>query len=369
MSDELRHKVVHSASGDARVAVREVMAALGEAPSSIIFFCSHRYDLSVLAEELRQLRCQVVGCTSAGQIAAEGFIEGGLTVLALFGERVSMTPYVIDPLTQQAAVDVAQQVNARRAANAGRRAFGLLLFDGLSMAEELVTAALYQSLVDVPLVGGSAGDGLEFKHTYVYVDGTFREKAACLCLVETDVAFTTFKMQHFEPHDEVMVVTRADPARRRVYEINGESAIGAYARALGVRDDQVNPAIYSQHPFVMRLRGRDFIRSIGHIDADRTLNLFCAVEEGLVLRLGHEVPVLPSIATAFADVDATLGGAPSLVIGCDCILRRLEFGQRKNDRDVAAMYAGHNVFGFSTYGEQFNSSHVNQTFTGVAFGR
>jgi hypothetical protein len=97
------------------------------------------------------------------------------------------------------------------------------------------------------------------------------------------------------------------------------------------------------------------------------LSLFCAVEEGLVLRLGHEVPVLESIASAFADLDRELHGKPSLIIGCDCILRRLEFNQRKRDRDVSALYAGHNVFGFSTYGEQYNSAHVNQTFTGVAF--
>jgi hypothetical protein len=30
--------------------------------------------------------------------------------------------------------------------------------------------------------------------------------------------------------------------------------------------------------------------------------------------------------------------------------------------------AANNVIGFSTYGEQFRSMHLNQTFSGVAFG-
>jgi hypothetical protein len=35
-------------------------------------------------------------------------------------------------------------------------------------------------------------------------------------------------------------------------------------------------------------------------------------------------------------------------------------------REVSAILAGHNVVGFSTYGEQYHSVHVNQTFTGLA---
>jgi hypothetical protein len=33
---------------------------------------------------------------------------------------------------------------------------------------------------------------------------------------------------------------------------------------------------------------------------------------------------------------------------------------------MSRLLADHDVIGFNTYGEQFNSVHVNQTFTGVA---
>jgi hypothetical protein len=50
-------------------------------------------------------------------------------------------------------------------------------------------------------------------------------------------------------------------------------------------------------------------------------------------------------------------------------LRRLELEQRGLDGAVGAFLATQKVVGFSTYGEQFNALHVNQTFTGVALGR
>ena len=57
---------------------------------------------------------------------------------------------------------------------------------------------------------------------------------------------------------------------------------------------------------------------------------------------------------------------PEAIIGCDCILRRLEAQHTQGLREMSRLMARHRVVGFSTYGEQFHAVHVNQTFTGVA---
>jgi hypothetical protein len=36
---------------------------------------------------------------------------------------------------------------------------------------------------------------------------------------------------------------------------------------------------------------------------------------------------------------------------------------------MSELYRENNVVGFGTYGEQYRSMHLNQTFTGIAFGR
>jgi hypothetical protein len=40
--------------------------------------------------------------------------------------------------------------------------------------------------------------------------------------------------------------------------------------------------------------------------------------------------------------------------------------ERGIDDRIGQLMSRNKVFGFSTYGEQFNSLHINQTFTGVA---
>jgi hypothetical protein len=59
---------------------------------------------------------------------------------------------------------------------------------------------------------------------------------------------------------------------------------------------------------------------------------------------------------------------PALVIGCDCVLRRLEFDHTGLSGQVGDFLVNNKVVGFSTYGEQFNALHMNQTFTGLAIG-
>ncbi len=41
---------------------------------------------------------------------------------------------------------------------------------------------------------------------------------------------------------------------------------------------------------------------------------------------------------------------------------------RQVTHKISKIYQENNVIGFNTYGEQYRSMHLNQTFTGIAFG-
>ena len=62
----------------------------------------------------------------------------------------------------------------------------------------------------------------------------------------------------------------------------------------------------------------------------------------------------------------TQDARPDTILGCDCILRRLEEQEKQKTGELSRLLSENHVVGFSTYGEQFNSIHVNQTLTGVA---
>ena len=170
------------------------------------------------------------------------------------------------------------------------RAFGLVLVDGLSGAEERLAASLYQSLGNIPLIGGSAGDELGAsgaRATRVYHEGRFLRDAALFALFETTLTFTTFKVSHVVPGKHKLVVTMADPEQRVVQEFNGEPAAEAFAEALGMEVEELNSGVFSRNPLLFLSGGEHYVRSIRGVNEDHSLTLHCALEVGLVLTVGN----------------------------------------------------------------------------------
>ena len=370
----VRTRLTTSRLAQAEDAVAELRDGLAQPDMrAVLFFCSPSYDLARLGAALRgAFACPVVGCTSAGQIGTAGYERGGITAASLAGASVVARPYLVTPLSRcrERAAGVAAEVRARldEGLAPGWRAFGLILVDGLALAEEALAATLYQSLGNVPMVGGSAADDLKFEHTAVYWDGAFVADAALFTLFETSLPFATLKVQHLRPTARKLVITSADPSRRLVKEINGLPAAEAYAELLGLEPDALDSAVFSRSPLLLRIGSDDYVRSIAQVNADRSMTFFCAIDEGLVLSVGEAVDPLSTLEHGLRQACEAIG-EPSLVIGCDCILRRVELEQRRLDGQVGARLAAAHVIGFSTYGEQINGLHVNQTFTGVALGR
>jgi len=113
--------------------------------------------------------------------------------------------------------------------------------------------------------------------------------------------------------------------------------------------------------------GTDYVRSIQKANADGSLTFYCAIEEGLVLRAAHGVDLVNNLEQAFDKIREEIG-PPQLVFGCDCILRNLEISQIGLKDRVGEIFRRNNTIGFSSYGEQINGVHVNQTLVGCAIG-
>ena len=308
----------------------------------------------------------MIGCTTAGQLSEVGFQRGGISGASLASDELSAIPYLIHPLSSLAeqVPEIAKDIQKRLSFTA-MSAFGCLLVDGLSMKEEVLISELYMALGNVPIVGGSAGDSLKFKQTFIYFNGELIRDAAVFTLFLTSLPFHVFKHQHFLPSSTRLVVTDADPAKRLVKEINGGPAAQVYAGLLGITEDQLNTAKFSQHPLMLRLGDDYYVRSICNIEPDGSLKFFCAIDTGLVLTIGYGDSAIESLNCDLLSVTNKMGN-PAIIIGCDCILRRLEMEAQGIDDKIGKLLANSKVIGFSTYGEQINSVHVNQTFTGVA---
>lgn len=342
----------------------------------VIFFCSNEYDPEVLAGEMRRLFAgvPVVGCSTAGEIGPAGYrthsIAGASFARGSFDVVVGRLDGLrqMEPGAGQAfATSLLRKLESQSPQAGADNSFALLLIDGLSLREEAVTRAFQGALGRLPLAGGSAGDGLNFGSTRVYCDGTFQGDSAVLVLVTTPLPFTLFKTQHFVASDQRMVVTAANPALRLVTEINGLPAAQEYARVLGLDLRHLDALSFAALPVVVMISGTGYVRSIQRANPDGSLTFYCAIEEGLVLRAAKGVDLLGNLKQAFAQVSAEIG-PPQLVLGCDCVLRRLEISEKGLDDPVGEVMTRNNVVGFNTYGEQFRGVHVNQTFVGIAIG-
>ncbi len=343
--------------------------ALGSGPFAVvILFISPLADIAVLTASLDTAfpGTTVIGCTTAGEIAPSGYAEGRIVAVALPAANFAADALLIPDLGDlRSQVLIGQLIRSRqgliRARPGWDHEFAFLLVDGLSIREDELTAALASGLGPVPLFGGSAGDGTRFKQTFVLHKGRALRNAAVLAMVRSNCRVKVFSLDHLVPTDRRMVVTEADPRNRIVRRINAEPAALEYARLLGKDPAQLTTFTFAAHPVVVRVGGKHHVRAIQQVAENGDLVFFSAIDEGLVLTLAE-----PQDMVAHLERELGALGGPEAIIACDCILRRMEAMEKQNSGAVSALLRQHRVVGFSTYGEQLNSMHVNQTMTGVA---
>ena len=357
---------------DARAAVADLVAQVDLRETCFVLaFIPEGLDLPVMAHAFETLMpgLPVFGCTTAGQITPRGYETEALQILTFPKRHFRCASMLVDPLKPLSIKQIAADAR-RHAAQFQRTAewdrLALIFADGLSKQEDLLVTALEQGLDDMPVFGGSAGNGLNFRETFVLHGGSFHTNAALLLLLETDLAFTGLGFDHFLPTDKQMVVTHAIPEERLVLEINGAPAAVEYARQVGVPVDQLSPQVFAENPVLVRNHLNYHVRAIQEAPGAHALSFLSAIDDGLLLTLGRGKEILRTLDSGL-DVRSPAGNPPDFILGFDCVLRKLEIEQKNLGNAVSGIFRDRRVLGFNTYGEQHCGVHVNQTFVGVAF--
>lgn len=362
---------------DAVTAVRELHAGLQQPDLAlVVFHCSPLYDLDVIAAQMRAAFAgvQVIGCTTAGEVGTEGYREHSLVGVSFSARHFGAVAGCVRGLRsfsvpdgRRFALSLLRDCERQMPATSLTASFALMYIDGLSGREEQVVHAFQQGLGNTPLLGGSAGDERSTGKSYIYCDGEFLSDAAALAVISTDLPISYFKSQHFKASDTRLVVTGADVDSRIVREINGLPAAQEYARLVGVTPDALDATLFAAWPLVMKINGIDYVRSIQKANPDGSLTFYCAIEDGLVLRLAHGTDMVAALEDSMKALRDRLG-EPQVILGCDCVLRALEFEQAGVKAEIDAIYRHNQVLGFRSYGEQYLGIHVNQTLTGLGIG-
>ncbi|MEP3052721.1 FIST N-terminal domain-containing protein [Ascidiaceihabitans sp.] len=352
--------------------VAQIRKDFGAEPLSFLsLFISPRADFQSVVDQAQRLFAgtDVVACTTAGEIGAAGYDDGQIIAIGFPASGFASTSLAIEhvddlnplPLIDRIALERIQLQDQNPKM---KHSFAFLVVDGLSLAEDTLTATISPALRDMPIFGGSAGDGTDFGHTLVALNGKVMATAAVLTLVRSRFRTRVFSLDHLVPSEQQMVVTQADPDRRIVKTINAEPAGREYARIVGKDPEQLDRFTFASHPVVVRIGGAHHVRAIQHVNDAGELVFFSAIDEGMVLTMASPQNMVEHLQNKMTEL--AQDGPPAHIVGCDCVLRRIEAEQTQTARDVSSVLSAHNVTGFSTYGEQIGPLHVNHTMTGVA---
>lgn len=365
-------QVGRSSQASTAEAVQEAVSEVSLGDSRFLLaFVPNRFDIHEFSSELQKVvrGVPVFGCTTAGQISSEGYESDTLLILSFPRRHFRCASLLIQDLKPISSTEVALRAQKfvetfQHTARWNRLA--IVIADGLSKQEDLLISILETILVDLPIFGGSAGDGLRFDRTFVLHGDRAHTNAAILLLIETDLEFQGLSFDHFLPEGEKLVITQSDPEERLVYEINGSPAPQEYARLVGCPVSALSPEVFAENPMLFQRNARHYVRAINDTTEHNALSFFAAIDDGLILTLGRGREILKTLRLELSVKDR-FNRSPDFILGFDCFLRRLEIEQKQLLREASNILRDHRVFGFNTYGEQQSGVHMNQTFVGIAF--
>ncbi len=340
----------------------------------IILFCSSNYNIDNLSTQIKQVMHQhlVFACTTAGEICSSGYINNSITGVSISSDKTKFH-FIGIPNISSFNLDRAETIATEFKNNNSNfllnpaKFVGLLLIDGLSKAEDKFIYSISKSFYPMEIIGGSSGDDLKLENTYVYNQDKFVTNYAALLIIETDIPYFTFKIHNFIPTEKRLVVTESDYDKRIVYELNAEKAAIEYAAALGVEVSQLTTDIFAKYPLMVKVGNEWYVRALVKANPDNSLSFLCSISEGTVLTIANSEDIIDNLEYEFENLHALLGNV-SLIISFDCILRRIELNSKNLINKANNTLCSEPLVGFSTYGEQCNSVHVNHTMTGIAFG-
>jgi hypothetical protein len=363
-------KTASSTHPDPHLAAQQLLSAIGDLDSRlVVFFASAAYSPAQLGEALASTFGEVpsIGCTTAGELVSSRMLKKSVVLVAfdgatLRGAHVALIPDMKSEQSVSTALTALGEAVGQPVAELDPEKYvGLVLHDGLSVAEETVMSRL-SARTNVPFVGGSAGDDVRFERTHVFVNFEPHVAASALALLEPTGPYGILKTQSFEVLDRVLEVTEVDETTRTVRRFNGKPAANEYAAQLGVSVSEL-PDHFRSHPVGLVMGdGEPYVRSPQRLEGTDVV-FYCQVKPGMKL---HVLQSRDIVDQTREDLNRKLRdfGPCGGIINFHCILRTLELEAKGQCDDYAALFEKIPMVGFSTYGESY-VGHINQTSTMV----
>jgi hypothetical protein len=314
-------------------------------------------------EELRRAfpEAHILGCSSGGQINHNDICDDEIVAAAMRFDRTDVR------LARREIAAPGQSRDCGMAIGDALKGDGLagvfVLSDGLNVNGSELVAGIVQAIgPDIPLTGGLAGDGADFKETLVGADRAPRSHTvAAIGLYGRAVRFGHGSAGGWDIFGPRRRVTRS--AGNVLFELDGEPALDLYERYLGPDEAKALPGSALLFPIQVYDAARPdsaVVRTVLAVNRDdRSMTFAGDIPQGWAAQLmrGRFDRLAAGAADAARQARGGLSageGGSSCSILISCIGRRLLMGQRTTDEtEAAGAELGGNSprLGFYSYGE------------------
>ncbi|MDR0629477.1 MAG: hypothetical protein LBG24_07575 [Treponema sp.] len=204
-----------------------------------------------------------IGASMIGGWCTTGAGEKGIVAMSLSSDEVEETCIALQEGVKQDPALATQKIIAELKRKIGYRRLypntylGLVFLDGLCRGEELMRCFSLEKGFNLNLIGGAAADELTFTKTLVSADEKCSDDGVAVLVMKMKIPFYCNHYVHYLPTATSFVITKAQPDKRIVWEIEGQDAAVFYAKTIGVSGvDKLTASHFAKNPvgIVMEIR-------------------------------------------------------------------------------------------------------------------
>lgn len=311
----------------------------------------------------------IIGCSSAGEILNKSILDDSVVVSAMKFEstnfKVINTPLANAGMSLSLGKSIYQQLKSDDLKSIfvlsnGLKVNGTQLSEGLRFGNQ------------IPIMGGLAGDGTDFKETLVFNNGEFIDGIVSVGLYGEKLKVNYGSFGGWVSFGPKRKVTKSKD--NILYELDNKPALSLYKEYLG---KEVSNLPSSGLLFPLSITNKDsknIIRTILAVsEEDQSITFAGDVPEGSEVRLMHAdyQRLIEASKKAAESIGDKNQGHDYLAVAVSCVGRRLVLGEY-TDLEIKALHEGlsslTNLVGFYSYGEicptaNNNCELHNQTMT------
>jgi hypothetical protein len=314
-----------------------------------------------------------IGSSMVGGWCTSGAVEKGIIAMSLSSDEVAEAFIALQEGVKKEPALAAQRMIEDLKRKLGHRNIypnsylGVVFFDGLCRGEEIIKRFTYEKDFNINIVGGAAADDFQFTKTLVSADEKCSDDGAVIIIMKMKIPFYCNHYVHCTPTTTSFLVTKAEPLKRIVWEIEGQNAAEYYAKITNVSGiDKLASSHFARNPVGLVMGGTVYVRSPAQVVDGKGLQFYCSVDESTQLYLLQRGDLIANTRKSLENAQQYLPNIQGAIL-FNCVFRYIELQELKKTAEFNRIFDKLSFTGFNTYGEEYFTHH-NQTLTAVFFG-